>query len=607
MLTVRWARGLLSVLIVLMLNPFIPTLGACDESPTPASPTGLVEEASIPSLDPSEGTLLGLVDGQIVENLGQKGLGGGELFIEGGPLSVAFFPGQVSYFLRGEGDLDGYHFSMSFEGGRDVVPEGLQPLDHRTNYFLGNDPDRWIRGARSFTGVGYEEVWSSIDVRFSLTDDHLKYDAIVLPGGDPGEVLLRFNSVDALDIDGPTGDLLISTPAGIVRDKAPFAYQDGVDGTVQVPVRYDLVGTDSVGFEVGYYDPSRPLVIDPEMEYSTFIGGSGDDFPGDWDTIVADDMGHVYMSGSTKSSNFPIELGAYDSNINGNLDLFVLKFNETTQTLDYSTYIGGSTDDRCSGIVVNETGCVVLLAGTNGGNFPATTGAYDTSYNGRMDNAIVKLKPDGSDLVFSTFVGGSGNDRAGGIDLDKYGNVYVVGWELQVGGGNFPTTGGSYDPSFNGNNDGFVYKLKSDGSGPLIFSTYIGGSYWEHMTGIHVYDDGSVIFAGYTNSGNFPTKAGAHQRNIQGSGFPLPYEGTVSKLSADGSDLLLSTFFGGTARGMCTLSAPRKAQTSPTRPEPLTRPTTAEGMGSSRRWRPTLATWSTPPTSGAPAPTTPGT
>ena len=400
-----------------------------------------------------------------------------------------------------------------------------------------------MRNAKGFKAVEYPEVWDGIDMRYYLQGESLKYDLYVLPGADPADIAFGFRAVDDLAIDEATGDLLIGTPLGPVRDKATYAYQDGPGGRTEVPVEYELTDGNTFRFDLGEYDNTRTLIIDPQIEYSTYVGGSADEYIHNKGCVYPDGKGHVYIAGPTKSANFPVKTGSYDTSYAGDYDIFAAKFNEDDQAFDYCTFLGGSSYDAPFEMIVNATGCMIIGGSTDGGGYPTTTGAHDTSYNGYRDVVITKLEPDGSDLVFSTFVGGTGRERVGAMDIDDEENIYVGGWDLQDRSGRFPTTAGAYQTSSRGNNEGFVFKLKADGS-TVEWATYIGGSKWEHVLGLHVEDNGSVLIHGYTQSTNYPTTPGVWQ-DYQITIGTLAYDGVISRLSGHGSRLLTSTYYGG--------------------------------------------------------------
>jgi Bacterial Ig-like domain (group 1)/Beta-propeller repeat len=311
-----------------------------------------------------------------------------------------------------------------------------------------------------------------------------------------------------------------------------------VDGVRhEIAGSYKLKAKNTVGFELAGYDASRPLVIDPVLVYSTFIGGDRNDQGRD---IVVDASGSAYVTGFTDSSEFPTTVGAFDTTYSGSLgDVFVTKLNPSGSALVYSTFLGGSGDDLGLGIAVDTSGSAYVTGRTSASNFPTTVGAFDTTHNGNNDVFLTKLNPSGSALVYSTFVGDVSFDEGDGIAVDTFGSAYVTG---QTFSPNFPTTVGAFDTTFNGNVDfaTFVTKLNPSGSA-LVYSTFLGGSGADFGFGIAVDISGSAYVTGFTRSHNFPTTVDAFDTTPNGD-----FDVFVTKLNPSGSPpLVYSTFLGG--------------------------------------------------------------
>ncbi|HRK34531.1 MAG TPA: SBBP repeat-containing protein [Candidatus Hydrogenedentes bacterium] len=285
------------------------------------------------------------------------------------------------------------------------------------------------------------------------------------------------------------------------------------------------------------------------LVWSTFLGGISEDINQD---LVADVNGDIYVCGTTRSSDFPTTLGAYDRSYNGGTaleyggDTWVTKIDGVTGQIEYSTFIGGPDDEEPDAIYVNAAGEVIILGLTASPNFPTTPGAYDRTHNGGKDIYLLKLSANGSSLVWSTFLGGSGNEEAWEktrLGLDASGNVYITGLTESD---DFPATPGAYDETHNGplgagnaSRDVFVAKLSADGSS-LVYATYIGGSDRDQGMSLHANAAGEVYLTGFTYSGDFPATAGAYDETFNGARdiFAL-------KLNAAGSALVYSTFIGG--------------------------------------------------------------
>ncbi|MFT9057385.1 MAG: SBBP repeat-containing protein, partial [Ethanoligenens sp.] len=314
------------------------------------------------------------------------------------------------------------------------------------------------------------------------------------------------------------------------------AYQM-IDGRrTDVPCGYRLNGALSYGFWLGKsYDPTRELIIDPLMPYSTLLGGNAYDVG---NAIAVDTAGCAYITGKTESANFPVTPGAFQTTINGDTTTFVTKFNAAGSQLLYSTYLGGSNyiGEEGNSIAIDTAGHAYVIGTTAATDFPVTPGAFQTTMQGNNTAYVTKLSPDGASLVYSTYLGGSSIDYGMSIRVDTSGFAYVGGYTLSS---NFPTTPGAFQPSLNGLENGFLSKFSADGTA-LIYSTYLGGSSITEIQGIAINAAGNVYATGYTYSPNFPVTPGAFQTTPKGNS-----DGFVTKFSPDGSSLLYSTYMGG--------------------------------------------------------------
>jgi len=267
--------------------------------------------------------------------------------------------------------------------------------------------------------------------------------------------------------------------------------------------------------------------------YSTLMGGSSSEGAL---AIALDSSGNAYITGETYSSDFPTKPGAFDISYNGFYDCFAAKLNNTGTDLVYSTYLGGGNSDKGAAIVVDSMDHAYIAGETYSSDFPTTAGSYDTSYNGYFECFVMKINTTGTDLVYSTYLGGFNSDRGKGIALDSSGNVYVTGETFSP---DFPTTPGAFDTSFNGGWDAFVTKLNDQGSA-LDYSTVLGGGGYDHGFAIALDSSESPYIAGTTSSSNFPITDGAHDSSHEGSS-----EGFATKISPSGNALVYSTFLGG--------------------------------------------------------------
>jgi hypothetical protein len=420
------------------------------------------------------------------------------------------------------------------------------PLPGVVSYFKGSDPEDWHTGIPTFAGVGYRGVYPGIDLVFRGTREALEYDFLLAPGADPGAIALRFEGAEDLRIDSD-GDLVITTPVGELVHRAPVVYQEVGGDRREVTGAYRLHG-DRVGFTLGPYDPTRPLVIDPVvLAYSTLLGGS--DFDGGR-SIAVDLYGHAYVTGFTESPDFPTTAGAFDQTHNGEADAFVTKLAPNGAALRYSTFLGGSGTDQGLGIAVDGAGAAYVTGFTDDADidFPTTPGAFDRTHQGGPDDAFVtKLAPNGGALAYSTLLGGSGTDQGSGIAVDGAGAAYVTGLTVDAAT-DFPTTPGAFDQTHNGGfTDAFVTKVGPTGAG-LGYSTFLGGSGGDNGFGIAVDGVGAAYVAGGTQDADtdFPTTSGAFDQTHNGPAEAA--DAFVTKVGPTGAALAYSTFLGGSDR-----------------------------------------------------------
>ena len=414
---------------------------------------------------------------------------------------------------------------------------GLEELQGKVNYFMGNDPKKWRAHIPTYAKVKYENAYPGIDVVYTGTHGQLEYDFIVAPGADPKAIQLNFEGADRVEV-AADGDLILHTAAGLIRQHRPLIFQD-VDGARrQIEGGYVLNDKHQIGFRVGKYDPARPLVIDPVLVYSTYLGGSSFD---EGFAIAIDGSGNAYVTGSTQSTNFPTA-NPLQAKFGGGAyifigDVFLAKVNAAGSALMYATYLGGSSADAGYGIAVDKAGNAYVTGETASSDFP-TKNPLQGTYAGGWDAFVAKVSPDGSGLVYSTFLGGSSGDAGNGIAVDGTGNAYVTGGTSGFG---FPTTKDALQPNSGGNSDAFVAKLNPTGSA-LVYSTYLGGSSDETGRGIAVDGAGSAYVTGETFSSNFPTKIPL--QSALGKN-PFTSDAFVAKISPEGSALVYSTYLGG--------------------------------------------------------------
>jgi hypothetical protein len=405
-------------------------------------------------------------------------------------------------------------------------------LPGHSNYFIGADRRQWHANVPQYARVCYREAYPGVEMAFYGAQNQLEFDFIVAPGASPDPI--RFDISGALRVvTDPSGNLILASSAGDVLLHQPVAYQQK-DGVRQpVDARFVLRAKNQVSFELGNYDRSRELVIDPSVTYATYLGGTGED---DGNAIAVDGSGNAWVTGQTKSTDFPTKNPLYASN-KGSFDVFVTELSPTG-TLVYSTYVGGSSDDSGNAIAVNASGDVFVAGGTKSSDFP-TQGAYQSSLKGATNAFVLELSSTGSTLMYSTFLGGTGNDVANGLALDSGGNAYVVGSTTST---DFPTQ----NPLPSETGDGFVTKLNSSGN-TLVYSTYLGGGTGDFAGAVAVDGTGIAYVTGGTKNPGFTTTSGVFQPmcGTDGTCNGGLYDAFVAVINPSGSGFVYSTFLGG--------------------------------------------------------------
>jgi hypothetical protein len=463
---------------------------------------------------------------------------------------------------------------------------GLDRLLGTSNYFIGNDPSQWHTNVANYGQVEYQNLYPGVDLVYFGNQRQLEYNYVVSPGANPGVIKLAIKGAESMTIDGQ-GNLVLHTAGGDVVEDAPVVYQEKGGVRQTVSGQFALEGGGQVGFALGAYDHTRPLVIDPVLSYSTFLGA--DDGSG----IAVDSAGNAYVTGETSSTGFPTTPGVFQTtNGGGYADAFVIKLDSTGTALVYSTYLGGTGFDYGTSIAVDTAGSAYVTGATSSTDFPTTPDAYQTIHGGeKWDAFVTKLNPTGTALVYSTYLNGWYGADALGIAVDTGGNAYVTGcieplfpaaafvtklnatgtalvYYTYLGGttggavgygialdtaGNayvtgyttskdFPTTPGAFQPTFGGGNNFHAFVTKLNATGTVVYSTYLGGSVSDQGAGIAVDTAGDAYVTGATTSTDFPTTAGAYQTTFGGGAF----DAFVTKLNPTGTALVYSTYLGGT-------------------------------------------------------------
>lgn len=476
----------------------------------------------------------------------------------------------------------------------DVRVYAEQPTEHRVSYFLGDDPSHWRAGIPTSRAIVYEGVYRGIDLKVYGCEREIEYDWIVKPGGDPRDIKLVLEAVCAVSLDDK-GDLVTLGSFGEIRHKKPVAYQT-VDGERRpVTAAFVIFENKAFGIRVGRYNPAFDLVIDPMViVYATYLGGNGNETGY---SIDVDSSGAVYLIGTTASAGFPLKK-AYQPKIAGSRDIFVTKiapggkslvystflggtkadggmdievdadgaaviagytesgdfpvfnawqktnrgFKEAIlvklaadgQSLEYSTYLGGSKIDWCYDLALADDGTVYLSGYTFSTNFPVKK-ALQSSMAGRADAFLTKFSKTGQSLIFSTYLGGSDIDNGWGLAVDKDGSAYLGGETESL---DFPVKNAFQSRHGGGGRDLFVTKVSADGQ-TMVYSTYLGGAQGDSCYGLAVDGQGQAVIVGSTASENFPTKSPFQSSLKKGR------DAFVTKFSSSGRSLVFSSYLGG--------------------------------------------------------------
>jgi hypothetical protein len=477
----------------------------------------------------------------------------------------------------------------------DVVP--LNDTEHKVNYFIGKDESKWRTNIQTSRAVLYKELYPNIDLKVYGIEKQIEYDFVVKPGGEVSDIGFEYKDVEKTRID-KEGNLSVKTEFGELEHSKPVCYQVVGGERVKIKAEFKKIENNTYGFEVEDYNKNYELIIDPlVLVYSTYLGGSGYD---SGYSIAVDSEGAVYITGYTDSEDFPTKKPIQGS-FEGYYDVFITKINSSGSALVYSTYLGGWDMDNGYGIAVDSKGAAYVTGETRSRDFPTKNPIQESLGGWYEDVFITKVNASGSALLYSTYIGGSGNEGGEGIAIDSEGAVYVTGYaqsdfptknpiQGSYGGGfrdafilkvnssgkkliystylggngedwpegiavdsegaaymtghtkseNFPTKNpiqGSYGGGeYSG--DAFITKVNSSGS-TLVYSTYLGGSGEDWGSGIAVDSEGAAYVTGGTRSRNFPTK-----KPIQGTNAGY-YDAFITKINSSGSALIYSTYLGG--------------------------------------------------------------
>lgn len=521
-------------------------------------------------------------DLQFVANNGQwqpnirfsTALYGGTLFLENNSFTYNFSNGSdLAEFKHGGNPEDlanfiykTHAFRTTFQGANvNVQPQGESRFDNYYNFFQGNNPANWKGKVPAFGAVRYPELYPGTDLLVYSRSNSMKYDFIVQAGADINAIRLVYDGLDGMKVED--GNLILTTSINTIMELHPVAWQ--IIAGVKHPVLCNFILEDNVvSFSLpDGYNQNYDLTIDPATLIFASYSGSTSDNWGYSATYDAD--GNLYGAGIAFANGYPITLGAFQTTWSAGAgsyvaDITISKFNPTGTTLIYSTYLGGTNEDLPYSLIVNNANELIVYGATGSNNFPITAGAYDASFNGGTaatvdfvlnfsngsDAYITKFSEDGSSLIGSTYLGGTGNDALntavtgynygdharGEVIVDADNNICIASCTYST---NLPTTVGAFQASLGGQQDGFVARLNSNLTN-LQWSSYIGGSGDDGAYSIKQMNGPDYVICGGTSSNNFPTSVGALNETYQGGST----DGFVTIISNTANTIVNSTYIG---------------------------------------------------------------
>jgi gliding motility-associated-like protein len=513
---------------------------------------------------------------------------GGAMFLENAKITYAFYDTYQLRHVLGHNHNNGNHsqlpekvnfhaLQMEFlNANAQAKTETKETLKSYSNYFIGNNQNKWASFVKSHKEINYLNFYAGIDLKLYSTDKELKYDFVVAPFANPQHIQWKYNGAEK--IVTKNGSILIKTSVNEIVENKPYAYQIVNGAEKEIACKY-VLKNNTVTFDFpNSYDKNLPLIIDPVLNFSTYSGSFANNFGF---TATFDSKGFLYAGGIAFGVNYPTTIGAYQVNFaGGTIDMGITKYDTTGSTLIYSTYIGGSGSEAPHSLIVNSNDELFIFGTTGSNNYPTTAGAYDNSFNGGTacnltnglgysytngaDMVISRLSTNGANLLASTYVGGSGNDgvnslntAAGGlvfnelrynyadeirgeIMIDANNNIYVASCTRSI---DFPVTAGSFQTTYGGGSmDGVIIKMDNNLSN-MIWSSYIGGTLLDAIFSIELDINDDLLITGGTNSLNFPVTAGTYQTTYGGGRS----DGFIALISKNGQQIMKSTYFGSAA------------------------------------------------------------
>ena len=480
--------------------------------------------------------------GQWHENVSYKiGIPSGHLFLEKKGFTYSFNSAS-DHYDHGHGHMhepEEFHSHVvktTFIGANaNPVFEELGESSFYENYFLGNDPSKWVTHSHAYNEIQYHNLYEGIDLRLYESNATLKYDLIIAIGSDPSQFRVAYEGQDQIEII--EGALHVGTSLGTFVEEEPYAYQLTAGLKVQVPCEYVLEGSIMhFDFPEGY-DSTKVLYIDPELNFSTFTGATSDN----WGMTACPDIdGQLIGGGIVFGAGYPLSAGAFDSGYNGGaVDVGITKFNSAGSGIVFSTFLGGSGSETPHSLIVNDANELYIMGATSSTNFPVGGSPYQGTnflgggavvdgidFTGGADIFVAKLAPNGDALLGGTYLGGNnfdgisesgavvynyGDPLRGEVYLDDASNVYITSTTTSA---DFPIVGG-FDNTLSGGKDAIVAKFNTNLT-TLLWSTYLGGGGDESGNSVKVSPSGDIFVAGGTTSTDFPNTGGSIHPTYQG-------------------------------------------------------------------------------------------
>ena len=423
--------------------------------------------------------------------------------------------------------------------GKTIRHVAQKQVSTQFGYFLGNDEKSWAGDVKGYEQVVYENVYPGIDMRIFMHQFTLKYEFIVHPQADASQIKLQYHGATDVSLN-EKGQPVIRTSLNEFKEAEPYSYQVLNKSSSEIKSQFVLEGENTLHFAFPKgYDKTKDLTIDPELIFSTYSGS----VPDNWGhTATYDEEGNLYSAGTVFGANFPVTVGAFQVRFQGEVDVAVMKFNPEGSTLLYATYLGGSSTDLPTSLIVNSKKELLILGSTSSRNFPVKTGAFQTTFGGGTsivpisgldlpngsDIFISKLSADGKQLTSSTYLGGSGNDGVsteqrvsiinygdsfrGEVIVDQNDNVIIVS---STNSSNFPIRNSLLN-TLAGRQDGVIARFSSD-LNTLLWSAYIGGNEYDAVFSVKLAANGDLYVTGITQSTNLPVHNTAYQSKLNGT------------------------------------------------------------------------------------------